>query len=216
MQLLLHIYLVCFKVSNSSYSSLTVQQGAFLSVVQRKEELWLAGCLSDMFPTQHNTTSPMGGPWRSCSPSSAALRAVQLELDEGWLSGERHAGPSLGLALCCCALQLAKRQTVSPGCQHLPQRPYHLPEARGGSSLPSQTSCRAPDVDLSSRAEAENSAKTQSESPSAGTFISHTYVFYLRGVITGRVKMQLTDVAACKKSQISYPYEIQVDAANFH
>lgn len=153
-----------------------------------------------MFPTQHNTTSPRGGPWQSCSPSSAALWAVQLELGEGWLSGERHTGPSLGLTLRCCALQLAKRQTVSPGCQHLPQRPYHLPEARGGSSLPSQTSCRAPDMDLSSCAEAENTAKTQSEPPSTGTFISHSYVFYLKGGITGRVKMQLTDVATYKKS----------------
>lgn len=146
----------------------------FLSPVQIREELWLADCVSDTFPTQHNTTSPRGGLWQSCSLGSAAFWAVQLESGEGWLSGERHTGPSLGLAVWRCVLQLAKRQTVSPGCQHLLQRLYHLPEAPGGASHPSQTSCRAPDVDLSGPAKAENTAKTQSEPLSGETFVSRT------------------------------------------
>ena len=170
--------------------ALTVYWGRFSSLVQRREDLWLAGCVSDTFLTQHSATSPRGGLWQSCIPSSAAcFWAVQLESGEGWLSGERHTGPSLGLAVWRCVLQLAKRQTVSPGCQHLLQRLYHLPGAPGGASLPSQTSCRAPDVDLSGPAEAENTAKTQSDSLSAGTLVSHTLTaFYLWGVITVRFR----------------------------
>lgn len=48
------------------------------------------------------------------------------------------------------------------------------PRPQGEHLSSSQTSCRAPDVDLSSLAEAENTAKTQSEPLSAGTFVTHT------------------------------------------
>lgn len=53
--------------------------------------------------------------------------------------------------------------------------PETSPSARGpgGASLPSQTSCRAPDVDLSGPAEAENTAKTQSEPSWALGHLSH-------------------------------------------
>lgn len=106
--------------------------------------------MSDTFPTQHSTTSPRGGPWQSHSPRlSAAFRAVQLESGEGWLSGERHTGPSLGsrsVALCTAA---GRETDCEPWLST--SAPETVPSARGpgGASLLSQTSCRAPDVDLS-------------------------------------------------------------------
>lgn len=59
--------------------------------------------MTDIFPAQHNTPSPLGIPWPSCSASPAASWVVQLDLGEGWLSGESHSGPKprCGTALLC-------------------------------------------------------------------------------------------------------------------
>lgn len=53
---------------------------------------------------QHYIT-PLGIPQPSCSASPAALWVVQLELGEGWLSGESHFGPKprCGYVLLCTA-----------------------------------------------------------------------------------------------------------------
>lgn len=53
---------------------------------------------------QHSIT-PLGIPQPSCSASPAALWVVQLELGEGWLSGEAHFGPKprCGYVLLCTA-----------------------------------------------------------------------------------------------------------------
>lgn len=73
-------------------------------------------CVSDTFSTQQNTTTPKGGGVvAELQPQLCGVFwAVQLESGEGWLSGERHTGPNLGLAVWHYALQLARRQTVKP------------------------------------------------------------------------------------------------------
>lgn len=145
-------------------------------MTQRREEPWLAGCVSDTFPTQHNTTPPRGGPWQSRgSPGSqtCAGQCSWTKVRDG-CQVSATLGQALGLAVWRCVLQLAKKTDCEPWLST--SAPETVPSARGpgGESLPSQTSCRAPDVDLSSPAEAENAAKTQSEPQSAGTFVSHT------------------------------------------
>ncbi|KAI9537629.1 hypothetical protein NQZ68_023874 [Dissostichus eleginoides] len=88
------------------------------------------------------------------------------------LSGERHTGPSLGLTVWRCALQLAKRQTVSSGCQHLLQRLYHLPRTPQGSLSPVSDQLQSPRRGPEQSCRAQNTAKTQSEpSCAAGTFV---------------------------------------------
>lgn len=125
-----------------------------------------------MTSSLHSTTlhHPGEAHGRAAGPSSAPLWAVQLELGEGWLSGERHAEPSLGPVPRCCALQLAQRQTVSP--RLTTSAAETVPSARGlgGDHLsPLRPDAGPPDLDLSSCAEAENTAKTQSELLRAGT-----------------------------------------------
>lgn len=55
--------------------------------------------------TAQHSISPLGIPRPSCSASPAALWVVQLELGEGWLSGESHFGPKprCGPVLLCTA-----------------------------------------------------------------------------------------------------------------
>lgn len=106
----------------------------------------MQACVSDMFPTQHNADPGGEADGRAAAPAQHQCGQVQLESGEGWLSGEPRSRSAP-----------TKRQTVSPGCQHLLQRLYHLPEARGWPHLPqSLTSCRVPDVDLNSHGGAEN------------------------------------------------------------
>lgn len=130
-----------------------------------------------MIPTQRNTTSPGGGLCQGCSPSSATSQAVQLELGEGWLSGERHTGPKPGPRAVLLRITAGQKDRLRALVVNICLRDRTIcPRPGGESSLRSQTSCRAPDVDLSSRAEAENTAKTQTEPLSAGTFISLIHV----------------------------------------
>lgn len=79
---------------------MTVHQKVCL---HRQVECERGGCVTDIFPAQHNTPSPLGIPWPSCSASPAASWVVQLDLGEGWLSGESHSGPKprCGTALLC-------------------------------------------------------------------------------------------------------------------
>ncbi|TNN87174.1 hypothetical protein EYF80_002376 [Liparis tanakae] len=82
--------------------------------------------VSDTFRVQHNTPPPRGGLWRR---PVFRLRSSSQVRDGCQVSAT--LGQSLGLAVWRWVLQLAKRQTVSPGCQHLLQRLYHLPAVRG-------------------------------------------------------------------------------------
>lgn len=54
--------------------------------------------------------------------------------------------PGQAWASHCAAVHCSwpKRQTVSPSCQHLPQRPYHLPKARGGIISPVSDQLQSP------------------------------------------------------------------------
>lgn len=105
-------------------------------LVQR-EELWLAGC-EWHFPhtAQHSITQgrPVAEPQPRLCGVCARFGAVHAarESGEGWLSGERHTGPSLGLAVWRCVLQLAKRQTVWALAVNICSRDCTIcPKARG-------------------------------------------------------------------------------------
>lgn len=80
-------------------------QGAFLSGVQNREELWLASCVNDIFPTQHNSASPRGGPWQGCGPQLSATVGCAAGIRWGmvvrWVP--RRAKPRPGAALLCIA-----------------------------------------------------------------------------------------------------------------
>lgn len=88
-----------------------------------------------------------------------------------------------------CALQLAKRQTVSPGCQHLLQRLYHLPEAPGGASLLVSdqlwSSRRGPEQSCRG---GEHGQDTVRGAECWNICHTHLAMFYLWGVITVRFR----------------------------
>lgn len=92
-----------------------------------------------------------------------AFWAVQLESGEGWLSGERHTGPNLSSPTGAAHCSWPKDRLWALAVNICSRDCTICPEARGEHLSPFQTSCRAPDVDLSSPTEEENTAKTQSE-----------------------------------------------------
>lgn len=136
----------------------------------------LQGCVSDTFPTQHNTTSPRGGLWQSRSPELCGVCFGQCSWSQ--VRDGCQVSATLG--------QASVSQCGAVHCSWPKDRLWALavnicsrdcticPAARGEHLFPSQTSCGAPDVDLSRPADAENTAKTQSKPLSAGTFVSHT------------------------------------------
>lgn len=106
---------------------------------------------------------------------------LQLESGEGWLSGERHTGPSLMSRCVALCIAGSPNDRLWALAVNICSRDCTIcPRARGKQLFPSQTSCGAPDVDLSSPGEAENMAKTQSEPLSAETRLTCLLCFVCR------------------------------------
>lgn len=111
------------------------------------------------------------------------------QVRDSFLSGELHNGSDLAVSVWRCALQLAKRQTVSPGSQHLLQRLYHLPEAPGGASLLVSdqlwSSRRGPEQSCRG---GEHGQDTVRGAECWNICHTHLAMFYLWGVITVRFR----------------------------
>lgn len=128
-------------------------------VQKQRRALAYRVCVSDMFLTQHNTASPRGGPWQSCSHSTVCFgQCSWSQVRDGCQVSATLGQTSVSL---CGAVHCSWPKTdCEPWLST--SAPETVPSARGpgGAPSPSQTSCRAPDVDLSSPAEADNTAKT--------------------------------------------------------
>lgn len=143
---------------------------------------------SALHPHPHPPSPPLPGEARGAAAAPAPARrpccgrCSWSQVRDG-CQVSSHTGPEPGprsVALCIAAGQ---ETDCEPWLST--SAPETVPSARGlgGASLPSQTSCRAPDVDLSGPAEAENTAKTQSRR-STGTCVSHSLCVNFRLTLT--------------------------------
>lgn len=89
------------KNPNSAFNDCR-SEGVF---AQKSRMLACRLCDWHLLCTAQHSIAPLGIPQPSCSTSPAALWVVQLELGEGWLSGESHSGPKprCGYVLLCTA-----------------------------------------------------------------------------------------------------------------
>lgn len=134
----------------------------------------------------------LGGraPASSSDLRSVSGRAAGVRLYRDGLSGERHTGPSLALAVCRRVLQLAKKDRLWALAVNICSRDSTIcPGAPGGAALLSQTSCRAPDVDLSGLCRGnEHGQDTVRAAERWDICLTHLDWFNLHSVITVRFR----------------------------